>query len=156
MAAGYTGAALTLGLTLLGGCLEGDSKIQDFGKSCAHSGVHIFPNETATMLEESTNNADNIEIENISVTTDLLRRMLVELQGLEVNNARLHFAMSNTVHVIRQRLDMLSGITELLKADQAPSSARELTQRAKALILQLAGKLEQLALEAEHEFEWIT
>ena len=108
------------------------------------------------MLEESTNNADNTEIENISVAADLLRRMLVELQGLEVNNARLHFAMSNTVHVIRQRLDMLSGITESLKADRAPLRARELSQRAKALIRQLAGELERLALEAEHDFEWIS
>src|ERR1700685_2185090 len=73
------------------------------------------PDEAATMLEESTNNADNTEIENISVAADLLRRMLLELQGLEVSNARLHLAMSNTGHAIRQRLDTLSGITEFRK-----------------------------------------
>ena len=59
------------------------------------------------MLEESTNDADGTEIENIDVTARLLRRMLGELQSLEVDNARLHFAMSNTRHAIRQRLDPL-------------------------------------------------
>jgi|SRR5271156_267870 len=107
------------------------------------------------MLEESTNNADSPEIENISAAADLLRRMLLELQGLEVTNARLHFAMSNAGHAIRQRLDMLSGITESLKLAQAPLRARELSQRAKALIYQLSGELEQISVEAEHDFEWI-
>jgi hypothetical protein len=64
--------------------------------------------------------------------------------------------MSNAGYAIRQRLDMLSGITELLKADQAPPRARELSQRAKTLIRQLSGELERLALDAEHDFEWIT
>jgi hypothetical protein len=113
------------------------------------------PNERVIMLEESTNNADHTEIENISAATDVLRRMLLELQGLEVDNARLHLAMSNAGHAIRQRLDMLSGITELLKLAQAPLRARALSQRAKALIHQLAGELEQISLEAEHDFEWI-
>jgi len=112
--------------------------------------------EAATMLEESTNNIDNTEIENISVAADLLQRMLLELQGLEVSNARLHLAMSNTGHAIRQRLDTLSGISELLRMSQAPLRARERSQRAKALICQLAGELEQLAVEAEHDFEWST
>jgi hypothetical protein len=107
------------------------------------------------MLQETVSDAGNTEVGNINVAADLLRRMLLELQGLAVDNARLHFAMSNTVHGIRQRLDMLSGITELLKEYQAPLYARELCQRAKRLIFQLSGELEQLALKAEHEFEWI-
>jgi ubiquinone biosynthesis protein COQ9 len=64
--------------------------------------------------------------------------------------------MCNTGHAIKRRLDMLTGISELLKASQAPMHARELSQRAKALIRQLANELDQLALEAEHDFEWIT
>lgn len=108
------------------------------------------------MLEESTNNANNAEIEKMNVAADLMRRMLVELQSLEVDNARLHFAMSNSRYAIRQRLDMLSGITELLKADHAPPRADELSRRAKTLIRQLSGELEKLALETEHDFEWIT
>lgn len=108
------------------------------------------------MLEESNDSANNSEVENIKVAADLLRRMLLELKGLGVNNARVHFAMSNSGHAIRQRLDMLSGIIELLKATQEPLRARELGQRAQALIRQLAGELERLALEAEHDFDWIT
>jgi hypothetical protein len=115
------------------------------------------PNEPVAMLEDSIDNAaDSIEIENISAATDLLRRMLLELQGLEVNNARLHLAMSNAGYAIRQRLDMLSGITESLKLAQPPVRARALSQRAKALIRQLSGDLEEISLEAEHDFESIT
>ena len=63
--------------------------------------------------------------------------------------------MSNTRHGIRQRLDMLSGIAEFLKESHAPPHERELCRRAKKLIAQLTGDLEELALEGEHEFEWI-
>ena len=115
----------------------------------------FHPNEVATMLVESTDFADNTEIGSISAAADLFRRMLSELQGLEANNARLHLAMSNTGHAIWRRLDMLTGISELLKAAQAPLHARELIRRSKALIRQLANELDQLALEAEHDFEWI-
>jgi hypothetical protein len=114
------------------------------------------PNEPVTMLEESTHNAYRSEIENISAATDLLRRNLLELQSLEVNNARLHLAMSNAGYAIRQRLDMLSGITELLKLAQAPVRARALSQRARALIRQLADDLEEISLEAEQDLEGIT
>jgi len=116
----------------------------------------ICPNETTAMLEESTNSPNDTEIENIQVAAALLRQMLLELQDLEVNNARMHFAMSNSGQAIRQRLDMLSGIAELLKADREPLRACELNRRARALIRQLAGELEQLAQEAEHDFDWIT
>ena len=108
------------------------------------------------MLEECTDSADNTEIEHIEVAADLLRQMLLELNDLEVKNARVHFAMSNSGHAIRQRLDMLSGMIELLKANREPLRARELNRRARALIRQLADELEQLALDAEHDFDWIT
>ena len=107
------------------------------------------------MFNESTDDGGDAEIGDISVAADLLRRMLLELQDLEVDNARLHFAMSNTRHGIRRRLDMLSGIAELLKESHAPLHERELCRRAKKIITQLTGDLEELALEAEHEFEWI-
>jgi len=108
------------------------------------------------MLEECTDSADNTEIEHIEVAADLLRQMLLELNDLEVKNARVHFAMSNSGHAIRQRLDMLSGMIELLKTNREPLRARELNRRARALIRQLADELEQLALNAEHDFDWIT
>lgn len=107
------------------------------------------------MLEEATNNPHDIEIANIHDAAGLLRRMLSELQDLEVGNARLHFAMSDTRHAIRQRLDLLSGTAELLSEAHASVRDGELRQRAKRLIFQLTGELKQLALKADHEFEWI-
>lgn len=108
------------------------------------------------MLEESVDDANGADIHNIQAAAELLRRMLLELEDLAVGNPRLHFAMSNSVHAIRQRLDMLSGIAELLKESAAPLRTRELYQRARKLIGQLDVELENLALQAEHEFEWIT
>ena len=103
------------------------------------------------MLEEVTSDAIDTQIDNIEVAADILRRMLAELQGLEVNCARLHFAMSKSGHAIRQELDMLSGVAELLKSGKAPLRTRELEQRAKRLIFRLATELEQLSLESEHD-----
>jgi hypothetical protein len=103
------------------------------------------------MLDESANDGVATEIDNIDAAADILRRMLAELQGLEVNCARLHFAMCNSGHAIRQQLDMLSGIAELLKSGQAPLRSRELGQRAKTLIFHLAAELEELSLQTEHE-----
>jgi hypothetical protein len=103
------------------------------------------------MLEESTNEAMNAQIANIDAAAAILRRMLVELQGLEAKCARLHFAMSNSGHSIRQQLDMLSGVAELLKSGQAPLRNQELSRRGKALISHLAAELEQLSLQTEHD-----
>jgi hypothetical protein len=108
------------------------------------------------MQDALTNHAGNIDIDNINVAGEILRRMLRELEDLAIDNARLHFAISNSGHAIRQRLHMLSGITELLKVPQAPLRAQELNQRAKVLIFHLAGELEQLFLQTGHDFEWST
>jgi hypothetical protein len=108
------------------------------------------------MLQEPTRDPNDTEIANINVAADLLRRMLLQLQDLEVNNARLHFAVCDSGHAIEQRLNMLSGIAELLKEPQTPLRTRELSHRAKKLIFQLSSELEQLALIAEHEFESIS
>jgi hypothetical protein len=105
----------------------------------------------ATMLKEFNDDAIDAQIDNIDAAADILRRMLVELQGLEVNCARLHLAMSNSGHAIRQQLDMLSGIAELLKSGQAPLRTRELSQRGKTLILHLAAELELLSLQTEDD-----
>jgi hypothetical protein len=104
------------------------------------------------MLDEFDNDAIDIEIDNIDAAAGILRRMFVELQGLEANCARLHFAMSNSGHAIRQQLDMLWGIAELLKSGQAPLRTRELSRRDKRLISQLAAELEQLSLQTENDF----
>ena len=109
------------------------------------------------MSEESINDAHFSEIDDIHVAADLLRRMLLELEDLEVGNSRLHFAISNKRHAIRQRLDMLTGVAALLKESAAPPlGTLELRQRAKKLIGQVHVELEDLALRADHEFDWVT
>lgn len=79
--------------------------------------------------------------------------MLTELQDLEVNCARLHFAMSKSGHVIRQELDLLSGIAGLLKSGEAPLRVQELGQRARTLISHLAAELKQLSLQSELDLQ---
>ncbi len=101
------------------------------------------------MLQESTNDAIEPQIEDIDMATNLLRGMLTELNDLEVNCARLHFAMCKSGPAIRQELDLLSGIAELLKSGRAPLRAQQLGRRAKTLISHLASELEQLSLQTE-------
>jgi hypothetical protein len=108
------------------------------------------------MLKEPVGDANDAEIAHIHGAAGLLRQMMLELENLGDNNPRLHFAMSSTGHAIRQRLNMLAGIAELLKDSAMPLRARELCQRAKRLIGQLNSELEDLASKAEHEFECIT
>ncbi len=103
------------------------------------------------MLEESTNDPIRTQIDHIEAAANILRGMLVELQNLEVNCARLHFAMCHSGHAIRQQLDMLSGIAELLKSGRAPLRTQELGQRATTLISHLAAELEQISLQTEHD-----
>lgn len=103
------------------------------------------------MLEEPNNEVIDTQIDSIDAAADILRRMLLELQDLEVNCARLHLAMSHSGPAIRRQLDMLSGIAELLKSGQAPLRTRELSQRGKALISHLAAELEQLSLQTEYD-----
>lgn len=107
------------------------------------------------MLGELTDGANQAEVDNIEAAARLLRRMLQELQGLAIDDARLNHAMFTSGWAILQRLDMLSGIVELLKAGPALHRASDLTQRAKKLISQLSDDLDQLALEASHDFEWV-
>jgi hypothetical protein len=102
--------------------------------------------------------ADNIEsdeIANIIVAVELLRQVFMELKELALNNSRLHFAMRDRRYAIGQRLDLLSGIADSLKAAVIPLQTRELSRRAKALIVQLASELEPLAREVDAEFEWL-
>jgi hypothetical protein len=105
----------------------------------------------STLPEELTRDTLGSRIDNIDVAAEILRRMLVELQSLEVHCARLHFAMSGSEHAIRQELDMLWGIAELLKSGEAPLRTHELSQRANRLISRLATQLEQLSLQTEHD-----
>jgi signal transduction histidine kinase len=84
----------------------------------------------------------------ICVAADLLGRMMAQLQTLETNNRRLTLAMATAGHDLRQWLHSLLGLIELLGATTDTSRRSELSQRAKSLIVRLAGELEQLALQA--------
>jgi light-regulated signal transduction histidine kinase (bacteriophytochrome) len=77
--------------------------------------------------------------------------MMSELQSLDLNNRRLTLAMASAGHDLRQRLQMLLGIVELLTSTKDEVRSAELGQRAKSLIFRLAGELEQLAFQAERE-----
>jgi hypothetical protein len=103
------------------------------------------------MLQSSTNEIIRAQIDNIDAAADILRRMLAELEELALHCARLHFAMSSKGHAIRQQLDMLSGIAELLKSGESPPRTQELSQRAKRLISRLASELELLSDQTEHD-----
>jgi hypothetical protein len=93
-----------------------------------------LPNHPSTLLEESINTADNTAIATFEVATHLLGRMFLELKELAIDDARVHFAMSNSGHAIQRRLDMLPGIIELRKAAPEPFRAHESEQRARALV----------------------
>ena len=79
------------------------------------------------MLKEPVGDANDAEIAHIHGAADLLRQMMLELENLEDNDPRLHFAMSNTGHAIRQRLNMLAGIAELLKDSDASAGSRTMS-----------------------------
>jgi len=99
--------------------------------------------------------ASTLEIPSFVAAADLLRRMFLELERLGLENSRLHFAMLHRTYAIRQRLDKLSGVVELLKSAVAPLQVSDLSRRAKGLIAQLSDELEEISHEAEDEFEWI-
>jgi signal transduction histidine kinase len=87
----------------------------------------------------------------VCVATDSLAKMMSDHQVLEVNNRRLTLAMAAAGHDLRQRLQILLGTVELLTSAREETRAAELSQRAKSLIIGLAGELEQLAFQAQRE-----
>lgn len=104
---------------------------------------------------EMRGRAPSTEIEKIVEAVGLLREVFIELLRLATTNTRLHFAMRDKRFAIGQRLDMLTGVAELLKSAATPLHIRALERRAKALIVELAEELEQLARIVDKEFEWI-
>jgi signal transduction histidine kinase len=92
------------------------------------------------------------DIDYISVASDLLTKMISELQSLELDNRRLTLAMATAGHDLRQRLHALCATVELLTSSQDRVARAELCQRAKSLIFRLASELEQLALQAERDY----
>jgi hypothetical protein len=82
------------------------------------------------------------------VATDLLGRITSEMKALKVSNQRLTLAMVAAGHDLRQRLHLLLATVELLASTKGALRSAELNQRAKSLIIGLAGELEQLAVQA--------
>lgn len=103
----------------------------------------------------SASAATDVEINYICVASNLLQTMMSELKCLEANNERLTLAMASAGHDLRQRLHTLLFIIDALNAADDPVQAAELTGRAKAVIYRLAGELEQLALQADHDYKHV-
>lgn len=100
------------------------------------------------MIDVHANDAHEAEIDYICIASDLLRRMMSELQATVANNSRLSLAMSTAGHDLRQRLHTLLGTIELLTVAESPARAPDLARSAKAKIVRLANELEELALHA--------
>jgi hypothetical protein len=91
------------------------------------------------------------DIDYICIATDLLTKMMSELQSLEFSSWRLTLAMATAAHDLRQWLHTLAETVELLTSTQDAVRSAELSRRAISLIYQLAEELEQLAYQAERD-----
>jgi len=100
------------------------------------------------MLEQTWGSA---EIDYICIATDLLARLMSDLQSLEANNAALTLAMATAGHDLRQGLQALVATLDLIARTDDTGRAVELIQRAKALIFRQARELEQLVVQANHD-----
>jgi hypothetical protein len=90
------------------------------------------------------------ELHYIGVAADLAGAMIGELEFLEANNGRLAFSMATAGACVQQQL--LLRIIEWLRLTRDAEHAVNLIVYAKALLLRLAGELEQLAAAAECDF----
>jgi signal transduction histidine kinase len=100
------------------------------------------------MLEQTSESA---EIDYICIATDLLGKLMSELQCLQANNATLTLAMATAGHELRQRLQMLVATIDLIARTDDRRRAGDLIQRAKALIVRQAEGLEQLVVQANRD-----
>ena len=93
------------------------------------------------------------EVDYVCVSTDLLTKMMSELQSSQVHNRWLTLALATTGHDLRSRLQTLMGTVELLSASRDALRTADLSRRAKLLIHRLAQELEHLAYQAEKPAE---
>jgi signal transduction histidine kinase len=103
----------------------------------------------------NTSAATDVEIHYICIASNLLQKTMSELKCLDANNERLTLAMASTGHDLRQRLHTLLCLVDALNATDDPVHSAELTVRVKALIYRLAADLEQLALQADHDYRHV-
>jgi signal transduction histidine kinase len=90
----------------------------------------------------------------ICVASKALSRMTSELKSLALSNRRLTLAMAAAGHDLRQRLHALLGTIELLSSIEDRSRSMELKERAKSLVFRMASELEQLASQAEQQYQF--
>jgi hypothetical protein len=95
--------------------------------------------------------AQRFEVPYICLAADLLGAMIQELRCLEASHGHLAQSMAAS-HGVQKRLRSLLGIIELLKVTRVADLSVELIARAKVLILELAGALEELASQAERNY----
>jgi hypothetical protein len=93
------------------------------------------------------------QIENIGIAADLLRRLMWQLQCLQINNSRLALVIATAGHELGEPLHALQEMVALLGAVNEPCIEEELSDKAVALIHRLAGELGPLAYAAEVDYK---
>jgi hypothetical protein len=93
------------------------------------------------------------ELHYIGLAAELAGGMIRELQCLEANNSRLALSMATAGALAQRRLLSLLSIIEWLRLTRDAEHAVDLIAHAKALLMRLAGELEQLAAEAGCDFK---
>ena len=88
------------------------------------------------------------EVRYIGLAADLAGAMKGELKCLEANNSRLALSIATRGALAQQRLLSLLRIIEWIRLTRDAEHAVDLIAHAKALLLRLAGELEQLAAVA--------
>jgi hypothetical protein len=99
-------------------------------------------------LHEVLTSPQRFEVFYIGLGADLAGAMIGEFKCLETNNSRLALSMATTGALAQQRLLSLLRIIEWLRLTHDAKHAVDLITQAKALLLRLAGELEQLAADA--------
>jgi two-component system, sensor histidine kinase len=93
------------------------------------------------------------EVDYVCVSTNLLTKIMSELQSLQIHNQWLTLASATTGHDLRGRLQTLMGTVDLLSVSRDTLRIADLSRRAKLLIHRLAQELENLAYQAEQPAE---
>jgi signal transduction histidine kinase len=91
------------------------------------------------------NSAPFTEVDYICISTNLLTKMMSELQSLQVHNRWLTLAMATAGHDLRGRLQTLIGTVELLSVSRDGFRTADLGRRAKMQIHRLAQELDHQA-----------
>jgi signal transduction histidine kinase len=109
--------------------------------------------EVGPMHAQPVGNPPFTEVDYVCVSTNLMTKMMSELQSLRVHNQWLTLGLATAGHDLRGRLQTLMGTIELLSVSRDALRTADLSRRAKSMILRLAQELEQLAYQAEKPAE---